>query len=187
MKKDNFTRNTILLIAGAVLFYVVLGKPILNQTGYGYSPEVIAYTQNQLHKLDDEGLETLLQSAAGRPNLLFLYASWCPYCQTQFKELANVKQLVPEEKLNIAYISLDQNPHELGAYLMKSHPNATFIAYHVPDNNKPNFLDALRSHGAEPGSGIPQMLFFDKTGTFSSLHKGLQKADALVKRTERLQ
>lgn len=161
MNRNKRWRNIMLVGIGLLaLLFMFSGKSLLPPS-FTASPEVKKYAQNTLVVLDDAGLEQILAKNAGKPTLLFVYASWCPYCKKQFPMLKALQARYPQEQLAIEYIALDKDAYDLSRFLMDTYPQLPFTPYHVTVDTHPVFDAALENYGFTPDGAIPHLLLFN--------------------------
>lgn len=60
------------------------------------------------------------QSQMGKYSLYIYWATWCSACQAELPDLIRLRQEIPESKLGILSVNLDEDPQKaLPAYLQK--------------------------------------------------------------------
>lgn len=173
MKLDRRLRNLMLAGFGGLALLLVLGGGNLFPASLTASPEVKKFAETSLVSLDDAGLEKILSENTGKPTLLFVYASWCPYCKQQFTTLNALQTGYPQEQLTIVYSALDKDVYGLSQFLMERYPQQPFTPYHVPAPAREAFDTKLTSYGFTPDGGIPHLFLFDAKGKPLQEFKGL--------------
>jgi thiol-disulfide isomerase/thioredoxin len=142
-----------------VLFIVSAVGLAMYQSGLFATKEAKAFSE-KLVELDAKTFPDIL--AKDRPTLVFVYASWCPYCKEQFGVLESLSARFGNDVLHIAYISVDENPYELSQTLVdKYEKGVPFTPYHVSPMEKDGFYQGFESYGFKPNGGIPYLLLFD--------------------------
>lgn len=107
--------------------------------------------QGSIPFLDEAGLDKYLKDHAGRPTMLFFWATWCPSCKQQIPELAALRQS-HGDKVNIIALSVDEKVEALEKYLEKSPMD---LPVYWGDQA------LARKFRVE---AIPTLVIFDKTG-----------------------
>jgi len=104
-----------------------------------------------LKKLD--GNEVSLSSFKGKPVFLNFWATWCPYCMKERKELDALHSAYKDKDLVIISVSLDKSEKTLRSF-MKRHP-AEYVV----------LTDTKMTSGAMYGvSGFPTTFLIDREG-----------------------
>ncbi|EGB15717.1 alkyl hydroperoxide reductase/ Thiol specific antioxidant/ Mal allergen [Pseudodesulfovibrio mercurii] len=96
-------------------------------------------------------LDQYLETNAGRPTMLFFWASWCPSCKQQIPELEELRK-TKGDKINIVALSVDENRDALTRYMDK-HPMDVPVYW--------GDQAVARKFRVE---AIPTLVIFDKTG-----------------------
>ncbi|MEZ7198249.1 TlpA family protein disulfide reductase [Pseudodesulfovibrio karagichevae] len=96
-------------------------------------------------------LDQYLKANAGRPTMLFFWASWCPSCKQQIPELEAL-QKDKGERLNLVALSVDESEDALDRYMAK-HPMDVPVYWGNQDLARKFRVEA-----------IPTLVIFDKTG-----------------------
>lgn len=178
MERNKGLRNLVLAGFGLIALFLTVSSP--ETLGVGPSAQVRAYAEHQLAALDGPSAQRLVASHSGSSTLLFVYASWCPYCKEQFKMLRALQTRYPDG-LHIEYISLDENPYALSEFLMSTYPERPFTPYHVAQGeDRASFDSALAKWGFSPDGGIPHLMLLDADGKKSAEFKGLTQISALT-------
>ncbi|MDG1287582.1 MAG: thioredoxin-like domain-containing protein [Rickettsiales bacterium] len=94
---------------------------------------------------------------ADKPRILFLYASWCPYCQ---KQIAGFKTFHEKYPLaNMIAVSTDKKPSAFAKYI-NSKNGVPFTPYIYQGDSK--LIDYLKERGGSFSGGIPYFAIFEK-------------------------
>lgn len=96
-------------------------------------------------------LTKYLKDNAGRPTMLFFWATWCPSCKQEIPEL-EAFQKTHGDKVNIIALSVDDNLQALEKYAAK-HPMDLSVYW--------GGQELARNYQVE---AIPTLVIFDKTG-----------------------
>lgn len=160
--KTQPTRTQRLIVAAAMALAVMqFGPWFMKQfTGERISAEAMEARLEQIKPLDGEALTQLL-APAETPSLLFVYASWCPYCR---KQAPIMEQLARdfEGKLNIVPISIDEDSQKLAVYLQRS--GFALETFRVDEPDYLRFRKALATSGSQFTGGIPHSVLLGKDG-----------------------
>lgn len=179
MERKRRLRNVVLAIIGVVALLTVIGGLRLGAGGWNVPPEVRTFADNELAELDAEKLRAIVRQNSGKPTLLFVYASWCPYCKKQFPIIKSLQMRYPAEKLTVAYISIDGDPYELSTFLMETFPDTPFTPYHIPDAKRHEVDEALAQYGFAPEGAVPHLMLLDGQGDAAAEFKGLTSVATL--------
>jgi thiol-disulfide isomerase/thioredoxin len=180
MERNTRWRNIMLVIIGLFALVFALGGKTLLPSSVTASPEVKNYAQSTLVELDGTGTDALLSQHSGKPALLFVYASWCPYCKKQFAMLKALQSRYASDQLAISYIALDEDAYDLSRFLMDNYPQLPFTPYHVSPANRESFSTTLIGHGFTPDGAIPHLLLFAPSGKPVKEFKGLTPIPELL-------
>jgi thiol-disulfide isomerase/thioredoxin len=131
--------------------------------------------RSKVHPITVSQLETIMKTDK-KPTLVFIYASWCPYCRQQFPIITGL-QAEYGEKLNVVATSIDRTEGELQEFVNAQQP-LPFAPYYVPAKENGMFRDWLGRSGADFQGGIPYSVLFDANGKLVTSFPGLTQADA---------
>lgn len=114
-------------------------------------------------------LMKIIEGAKGKVVLLNYFATWCPPCKEEIPGLIAIRKDVPEDKLLLIGLSVDENMNDLRKYARK-------VGFNYPVR----VADAsvVRWAGV---SGIPHLVIFDKQGTVQVNEAGLVEEKILRK------
>jgi len=96
-------------------------------------------------------LDQYLETNAGRPTMLFFWATWCPSCKQQIPELETL-QKDKGGQVNLVALSVDESQGALERYMGK-HPMDVPVYWGSQDLARKFKVEA-----------IPTLVIFDKTG-----------------------
>ena len=151
------------------------------------SPEIIAFRDNTLVTVDKAQFEAELETAKGKPVLLLLYASWCPYCKQQIVGLKAVKTLFPEDQLKVIYLSTDANPLAASEFLFHKQQEDQLTPFHLPMDDQTGLKKALvAEYGMKEGDAIPHIAIFDRDHKLASEFVGLSEVGDIVTAIKKL-
>ncbi|MFP4473100.1 MAG: TlpA family protein disulfide reductase [Candidatus Omnitrophota bacterium] len=147
----------ILVLAAAVLTPVVcaqfdfFGNPLLGQD----APDMVLP--------DIEGkTQSLAELRDGRPAILFFWATWCPHCRTQIKELNAQAQTFAEQGIAVILVDLAEEEGPVAAYLKQN--NITF----------PALLDQTGTAAKEYAVvGVPTFYYLNEDGEIMAVEHQL--------------
>lgn len=146
----------------------------------GVSEEVQRFTNEQLVPMDGQALHRVLNGAQGRPTLVFVYASWCPWCKKQFPMLRALQARYNDSQLNVVYTSVDKDAFDLSRFLMDEFPQQPFTPFHVAPRNLSGFYDTLGERGFSPQGGVPYLVLVDGQGQRAGEFRGLTEIPVLL-------
>ncbi|WP_207264098.1 TlpA disulfide reductase family protein [Desulfovibrio sp. Huiquan2017] len=101
--------------------------------------------------LGESELDQYLKANAGKPTMLFFWATWCPSCKQQIPELAEL-QKTRGDGINVIALSVDENEDALKRYLDK-HPLGVPVYWGDQALARKFRVEA-----------IPTLVIFDKNG-----------------------
>lgn len=185
MNGKRIFRNLALVILAALGVAMAFGGAGNKLNSLRASPELRAFVDKQVVRLDGPAFAQLLETNKGKPQLVFLYASWCPYCKRQFGQLHQLEGSTGKDGLTIHHISVENDVYALGDFLMQTYGLAEtdhFTAYYA--EGREDFYAVLRSKGATPGEGIPYLALFDAEGKLVRQFMGLTPLPALLAAVE---
>lgn len=110
------------------------------------------------------GLEELmktLEHAKGKVVLINFFATWCPPCKEEIPHLMGIRKGIPEDKLVLIGVSVDEDIQELRKFAMKTRFN--YPVY----TGQGDLLAALEL------SAIPHMIIVDREGALCYSQPGL--------------
>lgn len=169
-------RKLIISVAVIMVLLAVVGLPSLKQAGIGYSDAVRDY-RDELVTFNGDLLGTLVRESADRPTLLFIYASWCPYCKQEIEALKAIRQRFGTDKLQLLYVSVDQNPYDLSQFMLNRQLEERYTPYHVKREDVGTFMEALRSrYGITFDGSVPHLAIFSAEGSLQHESLGLLSA-----------
>lgn len=165
--------------AGIVVFLLygvemLAGSPVTpKKPPVEYSDEAKAHAQT-ITRFDPAQLDAAL--ASGRPTMLYVFASWCPFCRQQTPAIEAF--LAKSPKVSVIAISIDEDPVALASYLL-TQPTLSFHPQ-LLDPEVVSLRDMLKERGLQYDGSIPYTAFFDTKGAPSGLMIGLSSADAIA-------
>jgi len=113
---------------------------------------------------DLNGKEVSLSSYKGKPVFLNFWASWCPYCKKERKELDALYNAYKDKDLVIISISLDKSENKLRSF-MEGHP----AAYIVLTDTK---TESAAVYGVR---GFPTTFLLDRDGVIKYKAPGFRE------------
>jgi thiol-disulfide isomerase/thioredoxin len=126
--------------------------------------------------INDTELKAKLDNTT-KPTLLFIYASWCPYCK---KQMGILKQLHQESSLSVLSVSTDRSAKDLSEFVDFHQPPWTSYIY----NPIRGLNVALEPYGLNLPPGVPYMILF-KNGKAVQEFAGLTERAAFLQALSR--
>lgn len=112
------------------------------------------------------------------PTLLFVYASWCGYCQHQHPIIdAFMKE--QGKNVHLVAVSIDENPDDLNAFLATKPKPLAFKPYIAAGNGMFAMRRLLAAKGGDFQGGIPYLAFFAPNGQMTMQMAGLSDLPTL--------
>lgn len=169
-------KKLIISIAVIVVLLAIVGLPSLKQAGIGYSDAVHDY-RDKLVAFNGDLLDRLVRESTGRPTLLFIYASWCPYCKQEIEALKAIRQRFGTDDLQLLYVSVDQNPFALSQFMLNRQTEERYTPYHVKRADIGTFRESLQNrYGIAFDGSVPHLAIFSADGTLQHESLGLVSA-----------
>lgn len=179
MERNDKIRNLVLVIIGMfALFLAFGGTGMIRSAGFGVSPEVKTYAERTLVPMDSTHFRELVAANKGKPMLMFVYASWCPWCKKQFPMIKALQMRFGDD-VHFAYVSIDDDSYALSRFLMKEYPKPEFTPYHVSEASRSDFYGALAAHGFTHSGSIPYLILTTKDGGRAAEFRGLTEIPVL--------
>jgi len=95
----------------------------------------------------------MTQFRDGQPAIIFFWATWCPHCHTQLKELTQNRQAIEASEIKIILVDVGESSQQVGEYI-----NANDISFNV-------FLDEnMETASAYKIVGVPTFFFINEEG-----------------------
>ncbi len=149
------------IIAGTIALVIMQLAPFEGRvTPIAESPEVAALAKS-IETLHIEAFARQLNTQQTTPTLLFIFASWCPYCQ---KHAPVIEQLAADYagKMTVRAISIDKDITQLAAYL-RAKPTALQIQ-RVESTDGEAFSRLLADTSSQFTGAIPQTILLGADG-----------------------
>lgn len=183
--QNNFTTAKFLLIGALIMAiyysFGLLSQPKVNESE-AKQPEAassgsLSATAQAIKPITTDELKTLVTSA-DKPTLLFIYASWCPYCQQQ---MPIINELTKEmaDKVQIVGLSTDDDDETLAKFIAKKPDPLPFTPYRMKTESGRDFQVWLQQNGAI-FRGIPYSVLLAKDGQVLGIFAGLTQKSEFV-------
>lgn len=111
-----------------------------------------------------EQVERFVRPKQGKPVMLVLYASWCPYCHVEIPTILEMMAEHSLDHLSPVFLSLDKQPRQLSKYLIRNGFDSVIDPYMVEDTLFGSLSDSLQVTGSRFKGAIPYVAFFDNDG-----------------------
>ena len=163
---------------GAIAFLLFAAFTAFNHSNSGFTG--ISNAQALPAELEPINLDEIKSFlSAKEPRILFLYASWCPYCKKQMAGFAYFLDKYPTD--NIIAVSTDQHPEKLAAYL-KEGKTMPFTPYIYTGDD--SLMKYIKEAGGSFGGGIPYFAVFEN-GKFKQEFMGLTHPKILAEASQK--
>ena len=137
-----------------------------------------AWADPEVRRVDEEGLQALLQSHRGRVVLLNVWATWCEPCREEFPALVRFQKDYRDRGAEVVFISVDDpdQVQNLVAPFLKAQ-GVTSPAYVKDAKRDEAFIDRLDSAWS---GAIPATFLYDREGRRAGTLVGAQTYEGLV-------
>jgi len=123
-------------------------------------PEMQALMQNTVTLPPEELRQRFATSE--KPTFLFVYASWCGYCQQVLPHLLKLQDTGALAHVNPLFLSLDGDKRKLAKYLVHTEYADRFTPYIIPEWSGYAVKESLANLGGGFTGAIPYIALFDK-------------------------
>lgn len=185
MNWKRIIRNTLLVLVGIVGLLVSVEIISQSKGKLFATPAVKELVEKDIIALNAPAAQKLIRDNLGKPQLLFIYASWCPFCKRQFVSINQIHGAFGKDKLTVHYISVDDNVWTLAEYLDEHYPEKPFTPFHVEALPREAFYDVFRDMGYTIKGGIPMTLLLDKDGKPVKQFTGLTEMKYILESIEK--
>lgn len=152
------------LVAGVMAVTLAVGAVTANaQMGFSFDNPLLNQKAPEftLRTLDGSN-KSMTQSREGQNVILFFWATWCPHCRTQLKELSAQKSLIESKGIKVFLVDVGEPADDVKGYIQKNN-----IAYDV-------FLDADSVVSEQYNViGVPTFFFIDKQGVVKGVEHSI--------------
>lgn len=153
------TRTFIILLLMIGLCFAAHPAYALPQTG-SQAPDFTLQTM--------DGDTVTLSSLQGKKVLLDFFATWCPPCREELKEINEIVRDYPQDSYEILCISVDRSVKTVQGFMKKNKYAMTVLF----DNNN------IAGHYGV--SGIPSLFLIDESGAIAWGQAGMQSKETLL-------
>jgi len=110
------------------------------------------------------GKQNMTDFRGGKSAIIFFWATWCPHCQRQLKELHKKNQQLSERNIKVILVDIQESSRNVRVYLEKN------------KNDMEVFLDVDSSVASEYGViGVPTFFFVDQQGVVKAVEHDIPK------------
>ncbi|MEG1930594.1 MAG: TlpA disulfide reductase family protein [Anaerovorax sp.] len=171
------------LSVGAFILFMVIAFFIYQSLGKSYDPPSLAPEETaaatDFSVMDSQGERVQLSDFYGKPIIVNLWATWCPYCR---EEMPMLEEKYKQYGEDIVFLMIDiadgkQETVEIAKAYIEDN-GFTFPVYFDTD------LEAIYAYN--PSGTLPFTFFIDKSGTLSSYQPGKLSKEALDRTIESL-
>ena len=121
---------------------------------------------------DLKGNRVSLKKLKGKKILLDFWATWCPPCRKELKELHSILKKYPSNNYKILFLSLDSTAKKAKQYILKHKYNKLMTVIHANQAFAQKFNV----------NGIPALFLIDEAGNIEWKSTGLVPAHVIAKK-----
>lgn len=126
-------------------------NPLINEKAPDFTLKTVNGEEGNLTKYRD-----------GKSAIVFFWATWCPHCRTQLKDLNNRSAEFEQKGIKVILVDVEEDAKQVASHLKKNK-----IAMDV-------WLDAEAKTSDEYSLiGVPTFFFIDKEGTVRAVEHSL--------------
>lgn len=139
------------------------------------------FNQELPHPISANQIAIELEKADGRPILLYLYTTWCPTCEKNFKLFNEISREFQNTELKVLAISIDRNmtAEALGSYL-NERGNFYFDPYFLAQ--KDGFIELLSKKNIKYRGNIPYTILLGRSSEAVVKYAGIKSKNYLRNR-----
>lgn len=134
----------------------------------------VAYS-NSVVEVNSNNLLSIIANSKGKVLVVNFWASWCPYCKKEIKELTMLRKQYHRNKLEILGVSFDSGKNSFTHFLTKHKIN--YPCYLASDPRISMMFNVY---------GIPATIVYDKDGRVAKQFSGYVKLDQLKRTIDKL-
>ena len=164
----------VIILLGAGGFFFWNGYPKESGQGDTYEQTLSADALFGLVLSDENGDFATLADYKGRNVIINAWATWCPYCAGELKELARVKNEYGDALIVIA-VNRGEPREAARSYLAQKNLEGTLRYLFDPDDS---FYKTIR------GFSMPETIFIDKKGEVRFHKRGPMNTEELRRRAQ---
>lgn len=182
-------RNLALAVGVGLAIALIFGSAGQRFSSLTATPEVQQFVESSIIPFNGTQLAPLLEQHKGKPQIVFVYASWCPFCKRQFSALHQMEGAIGADAFTVHHISVDDDVYALAQYLTTTYgveAARSFAPYHVAKSERSAFTAALQRQGGTSNGAIPYIALFDKQGVLAKQFVGLTRLPVLLPEVEAL-
>lgn len=125
---------------------------------------------NSVVEVNSNNLFSIIANSKGKVLVVNFWASWCPYCQKETKELTNLRKEYNSDKLEILGVSFDSSKGNFSDFLIKYKIN--YPCYLASDPSISMMFNVF---------GIPATIVYDRDGRVAKQFSGYVEYGQLKK------
>lgn len=155
-----------------------LTAPIINRLQA--NDDVVQTVITSIQTLRANEVPQLIRAQQGKPTLIYIYASWCPYCRTVTPFLKQQLDIGTFRNFNVLFFSIDVNHSRLGHYLAENGLENQVTPYLVRQSGVNDIVTHLQRNGFSFEGGIPFIALLNKDGKIVAEFSGMPDNDRLT-------
>ncbi len=158
MRKILMMNLMVSVVVGVLCANVSHSQPLLMKKNPSEGKPVVEFSLPTLRTKK----ATLSQLRDGQKAIIFFWATWCPHCRSQLKELSRMKSEIEAEGIKVILVDVGESAQQVNK--------------HVEKNNIP--FDVLLDEDSEVSEeyniiGVPTFFFVNEAGVVTTVEHAL--------------
>jgi len=179
-KRDDirFLFNAVLISLTVMAIFFAF-QPYMGETP---NLDEVLKVERKIVYLEPNDVPQLLKARHGKPVMLVVYASWCPYCQKLMPILKDMMLNRQLDHVSPLFLSMDAQPRVFSKYLVAmGYDKLLPIPYIVDQSPVKRLSMSMEQTGSSYEGAIPYIGFFDENGKMLADNVGPMTGEFILK------